>query len=216
MDWIDLSHTIDEECMTCGTPWHVKPSVERLGTLKTVGRNTSIIRLGSHSATHLDAPLHFVDGAYGVDEIPLEKLCGAIQVVDMTCKKPGSIVTMDDLQGVRPTTKMLFKFHWYKNWKKTFFYEDYPFFSLEVLEWLVENGLEMMAMDTPSPDCGKAISEKDDSLGHKLLLKNSVVIVEYLNATEALNPSNRYEIVALPLKLKGCDGSPARVIIREM
>lgn len=216
MDWIDLSYTIDEECMTCGTPWHIKPSTERLGTLKTVGRNTSIIRLGSHSATHLDAPLHFIDGAYGVDEIPLKKLCGAVQVVDMTHKKPGSIVTMDDLQGVRPTTKMLFKFHWYKNWKKASFYEDYPFFSLKVLEWLVENGLEMMAMDTPSPDCGKAISEKDDSLGHKLLLKNSVVIVEYLNATEVLNPSKRYEIVALPLKLKGGDGSPARVIIREM
>ena len=72
MEWIDLTYTIDEGCMTCGTPWHVRPYVKRLGTIKDVGRNTSVIQLGSHTATHLDSPLHFFDGTYSVDEIPLQ------------------------------------------------------------------------------------------------------------------------------------------------
>lgn len=216
MDWMDLTYTIDDGCMTCGTPWHIKPSVERLGTIEQVGRNTSIIRLGSHTATHLDAPLHFFDGTYGVERIPLHKLCGEIQVVDLSFKEAGSVITMEDMRGIVPTPKMLIKFLWYKNWEKDCFYRDFPYFNMEVLEWLTENGLEMLALDTPSPDSCSAIGEKDDSPGHKLLLKHEVVIVEYLTQTEILDPSKRYEIVALPLKLKGSDGSPARVIIREM
>ena len=216
MEWIDLTYTIDEGCMTCGTRWHVRPYVKRLGTIKDVGRNTSVIQLGSHTATHHDSPLHFFDCTYSVDEIPLQKLCGEIQVVDLGFKKAGSVVKMEDLQGIVPSPKMLFRFLWYKNWGSDCFNKGFPYFSMEVLEWLVKNGLEMLALDTPSPDSGTAIGEKDDSPGHKLLLKNQVVIVEYLTQTQALDPTKRYEIVALPLKLKGSDGSPARVIVREM
>lgn len=215
-DWIDLSLTIDNECMTCGTPWHVVPSIERLGRIESVGRNTSVIRLGSHSATHMDAPLHFFDNTYGVDEIPLEKLCGRIQVVDLTHMPPGSIVRLHDLSGIEVTPKMLFKFGWYKNWKTSCYYHDFPYFDLETLRYLADGGMEMIAMDTPSPDTAMAIEQKDDSLGHKLLLSRHVVIVEYLNNTESLKNGEDYEIAALPLKLKGSDGSPCRVIIRRI
>ncbi len=69
----------------------------------------------------------------------------------------------------------------------------------------------MLALDTPSPDPGAAIGRLgDDSPGHKLLLKQKVVIVEYLANTDGLEAGAGYEIAALPLKLRGCDGSPAR------
>lgn len=216
MDWIDLTLTIDNACMTCGTPWHAVPSIERLGRLEEVGRNTSTIRLGSHSATHLDAPLHFYNRTYGVDEIPLEKLCGRIRVVDLTHIPPGGCVCPQDLAGIPTAPKMLFKFGWYRNWKTPRYYQDYPYFSLETLQYLTENGLEMLALDTPSPDMASAIGKKDDSLGHKLLLGKQVVIVEYLNNTEQLEGGGSYEIIALPLKLKGSDGSPCRVIARRI
>ena len=60
MQVIDLTLTIDNECMTCNTPWHTKVEIARLGYLDQVGRNTSQFRLGSHSATHMDAPLHYI------------------------------------------------------------------------------------------------------------------------------------------------------------
>lgn len=58
MNIIDLTLTVDETCMTCGTPWHVKPELNQLGKVSEVGRNTSSILLGSHTAAHMDAPLH--------------------------------------------------------------------------------------------------------------------------------------------------------------
>ncbi len=216
MSWIDLTLTIDNTCMTCGTAWHAAPSIARLGRLEEVGRNTSVITLGSHSATHLDAPLHFYNGTYGVDEIPLEKLCGSIRVTDLSHIPPGGCVCPGDLEGIAVAPKMLFKFGWYRNWKTPRYYQDYPYFELETLRYLTDNGLEMLAIDTPSPDTASAIGKKEDSLGHKLLLGKQVVIVEYLNNTEQLEDGGNYEIVALPLKLKGSDGSPCRVIARRL
>jgi len=76
MKIIDLSYIIDEQCMTCGTPWHERVKLTPLGTLTTVGRNTYSITLGSHTGTHMDAPSHFLDGAEGIDQVDLDKICG--------------------------------------------------------------------------------------------------------------------------------------------
>ena len=72
-----------------------------------------------------------------------------------------------------------------------------------------------MAMDTPSPDYGGNIQSKEDSPNHKALLKKDVVIVEYLNNTDQIDLTKKHTLVALPLKIKGSDGSPSRVILFE-
>ena len=48
---------------------------------------------------------------------------------------------------------------------------------------------------------------------HHLLLRNQVIIIEGLNLSGVTE--GEYELMALPLKLKGADGSPARVVLRE-
>ena len=77
--------------------------------------------------------------------------------------------------------------------------------------------MQFMALDTPSPDDGGAILQQGeaDSPNHKLLLKNDVVLVEYLTNTDQIDFSRDHKIIALPLKLKDVDGSPARVILEE-
>ena len=69
MKIIDLSLTLDNQCQTCGVPWHTEVAVERMGTIDKVGRNTSRFVLGSHSATHMDAPSHFFEGKNDVQPI---------------------------------------------------------------------------------------------------------------------------------------------------
>ena len=86
MKVVDLSYTLDEDCMTCGTPWHEKVKLTPLGTLAMVGRNTHSITLGSHTGTHMDAPLHFLDGTAGIDQVDLDMLCGSCKVVEKTHK----------------------------------------------------------------------------------------------------------------------------------
>lgn len=212
---IDLSYTIDETCMTCGTPWHVNVELKHLGRINEVGRNTHTIYLGSHTGTHMDAPLHFFDGKPGIDRTDLEKVCGECSIADMTHIKNNAVVTLSDVMKLTITPRMLFKFEWFKNWQTPVYYSEFPYFTVEAAQYLIDKGLKVMALDTPSPDTGKAIDEKDDSPVHKLLLKNDVTIIEYLTDTDKLDAGKKNTLVALPLKLKDCDGSPARVIMME-
>lgn len=215
MKIIDLSYTIDEKCMTCGTPWHEKVKLERLGTIAEVGRNTQKIVLGSHTGTHMDAPLHFYEGAEGIDKANLEKICGACSIIDMTHIGNNETVELADVKKIVVTERMLFRFKWFINWQTEVFYKEFPYFTVEAAQYLVEHGMRVMALDTPSPDCGSAIGEKDDSPVHKYLLKNDVTIIEYLTNTDKLDIHKKYRLIALPLKLKDCDGSPSRVIMME-
>lgn len=216
MSIIDLSLPIDNECQTCGTSWHERVVIEKKGTLETVGRNTSRIVLGSHSATHMDAPLHFINGAHGVDKNDLNICVGPVSCVDFRNIGVRGIVSLNDVRNLKITSRMLFVFGWFKNWKTNEFYKDFPYFSAEAITFLIEQGMKLMALDTPSPDTGSAINEKDDSPNHKILLHSDVIIVEYLCNTDKINFNKKYEIIALPLKILDCDGSPSRVILREL
>lgn len=215
MKVIDLSYTIDANCMTCGTPWHEKVKIIPMGRLATVGRNTHSIMLGSHTGTHMDAPLHFLEGAEGIDQVDLDKICGSCKVVDMTHKGVGDIVTLQDVQSTGITKRMLFRFDWFRHWQTAQFYKGFPFFSEEAARHLVDGGLRVLALDTPSPDTGDAIGKMDDSPVHRILLKAGVTIIEYLTNTDQLDLAKAHTIFPLPLKLKDCDGAPSRVIMLE-
>lgn len=215
MNIIDLSLTIDNECMTCGTPWHEKVQIEQLGKLNAVGRNTSKFVLGSHTATHMDAPRHFIDDGHGIDTTALSICVGPVTCVNLKHIDVGQKVTLNDLIDINISQRMLFVFGWYKHWKTEQYYKEFPFFSEEAVDYLLDNGMELMALDTPSPDDGSAISQFNDSPNHKKLLSRNIVIVEYLTNTDQVDFSKQYELVALPLKILNADGSPARVILKE-
>ena len=137
--------------------------------------------------------------------------------MDLRSKGKGSVVTLDDVRAIEVKERMIFVFGWYHNWKTDRYYDGFPYFETDAVKYIIDNGMKVMAMDTPSPDNGSAILEKGecDSPNHKLLLENKVLIIEYLNNTDILSGGREYEFVSLPLKVKGSDGSPARVLIRE-
>jgi arylformamidase len=90
------------------------------------------------------------------------------------------------------------------------FYNEYPFLSENAARWLVDSGVRLIAMDTPSPDNpAHSRGTVKDSPNHKVLLGAGVVLVEYLANLKALTASE-VELIVMPLKLKGCDGAPAR------
>lgn len=212
MNIIDLSFVIDNECMTCGTEWHEKVHIKQLGTIREVGRNTHSILLGSHTGTHVDAPLHFYDHENGIDQLDLQKVCGDVSVINFTHIREGQCVKLEDVTKIEVGKRMIFRFDWFKKWKTEEYYKRFPYFTMESAQYLVEKGMQLLALDTPSPDNGSAIMSKNDSLIHKFLLKNKVTIIEYLNNTDQLKQGIQYQLFALPIKLSDCDGAPARVI----
>lgn len=218
MKIFDLTLTLEPD-IPCFAAWHPPFTIEARGTLEKVGRNTKKISFGSHTGTHMDAPLHFVDGGTSIDQIDIGLLYGDVTVVDfrtMSDLDTPRAVERSDLAVVEIAERMLFLFGWDKHWKTDTYYKGYPYFSMDAARCLVEGGVKLLLMDTPSPDDSRAILHSDkDSIIHKEFLSNGVVLVEYIKGPDQINTNARYSIVSLPLKIAGSDGSPVRVVLIE-
>jgi arylformamidase len=211
---LDLTYDLEEGMTTFIAPWHPIVSIQQLGRLEFEGRETRRITFGTHTGTHVDSPLHFVENGMGIDKIPIDMLIGDVTIVDYSYLKENNPITKEMLRNISITGRMLFKFGWGKYWNSKKYYKDYPYFTKEAAEYLCSMNIKLIAMDTPSPDDSRIdISVDEDSPVHKIFLKNEVVLVEYLANTEKIENYTGWNIIVMPLKIKGADGSPARVCI---
>jgi len=216
---IDLTHEIHKEMSTFNVPWHTKVSIKILGQHGKEGRMTREIIMGTHTGTHTDAPLHFIAGGTSIEEITLEKLVGPVTIVNFSDLEENAAITQEMLEKITIGKKMLFKLGWGKYWNTDKFYSSYPFFSKEAAEFLLGRGVEMVAIDTPSPDDsriklgGDTLGSDCDSPIHKIFLRAGVILVEYVANLDKLEDYENWNIVVAPLKIKGADGSPSRVFL---
>lgn len=214
MQVIDLTHLIESDMPHFGAAWHCATSLEQMGEIEKVGRNTTKIMFGSHCGTHMDAPAHFIKGGKTIDEIELSELMGEVSIFDFSSLKENECITVEMLKAKKITDKIIFNFGWAKNFKTDKFYKNYPYFSDEAADYLVQKGVKLIGMDTPSPDDSKIkLGSLEDSRIHKKFLSNEIILVEYLNNLDKIKDFNGWNLVAFPLKLKNGDGSSARVCI---
>jgi arylformamidase len=218
MKIIDLSLPIEEGMMTFPTHWHPVVEITILGRHGIEGRETRKIVLGTHIGTHADAPRHFIPNGRTIDEVPLDVLIGPATVVDFTgCQALQSIdvAQLKEKLGDKIPARLILRTGWSEYFGNMKFYNEYPFLSENAAQWLVENGVRLVAMDTPSPDNpAHSRGTSKDSPNHKILLGAGMVLVEYLTNLKSLTASE-VELIVMPLKLKGCDGSPARCVAIE-
>jgi len=216
---IDLTYDLEEGMTIFDAPWHPPFSLKQLGKYEVEGRETRKVSFGTHTGTHIDAPLHFVKDGKSIEEIPLEKLIGEVTIVDFSKLGENGAVTKEMLSDIKITERMLFNFDWGKHWGTKRFYHNYPFFTKEAAEYLVSHNVKLLAMDTPSPDDsrikfkGNILGTNKDSPIHKIFLSNGIILVEYIANLDKVKNYYQWNIIILPLKIKGADGSPARVCI---
>ncbi len=216
---IDLTYNIEPGMTTFNAYWHPAVSIEQLGKHESEGRESRKITLGTHCGTHVDAPSHFVRKGRTIDQVPLSDLMGPITIIDFSHLGKNGVVAKKMLEKVKLTKRVLFKFGWGVNWKTINFYKDYPFLSLEAAEYLVQKGVELIATDTPSLDDsriklqGSVLGSEDDSPVHKIILRNNLVLVEYIANLDKVKDLNGWNIIVMPLRVKGGDGAPARVCL---
>jgi arylformamidase len=218
MKIIDLSLPIEEGMMTFPTHWHPVVEITILGRHGIEGRETRKLVLGTHIGTHTDAPRHFIPNGRTIDDVPLETLIGPAALADFTGASPLQEIDVADLKqrlGDQVPQRLILRTGWSDYFGHLKFYNEYPFLSENAAQWLVEQGVRLIAMDTPSPDNpAHSRGTPKDSPNHKILLGAEVVLVEYLTNLKAITAS-QVELIVLPLKLKGCDGSPARCVAIE-
>lgn len=170
--------------------------------------NLTMMKIGSHTGTHCDAASHMITDGSTVDRLPLETLVGPGKVIDVDSE----IIDKGALRrhNMADAERVLFKTRNSLHIGSRDFVEDYVYLDMSGAEYLIELGIKLVGIDYLSID-----KFGDRSHGvHKLLLRNSVVIFEALDLSEV--PPGDYEIIALPLRIKGGDGAPARVVLREL
>ncbi len=170
--------------------------------------NVSHLQFGSHTGTHIDAPLHFVKDGKTTEEIPLGKLIGPCLVVDCRGKTKITAADLDSLNIPIGTEKLLFKTDNSKLWEQPEheFYLDFCALTADAAQWVVDHGIHLVAIDYLS------IQKYYDPIDtHVILLSNEVVIVE--NVDLRFVEPGEYRLVCLPLKIKGVEGTLARAVL---
>ena len=170
--------------------------------------NCSRLVCSSHIGTHIDAPYHFTEDGKGIDEVNLYDLIGEALVVETAA---ADLITAAELRDVdlRTYKRILFKTRNSELLADRTFHEDYVALDYSAAQLLVENGVMVVGIDYLSIE---AFADTEHQV-HKLLTEHGVLILETLDL-RAIEPGT-YVMVALPLKLKGCDGAPARVVLIE-
>ena len=176
------------------------------------GANVTALSFGAHSATHVDAPAHFIEGAAKVESLDLNVLIGAAEVVAVP-EDHFAITEEFVLAHCSPgAERILFKTRNSAFWNepKLEFRRDFTYLDLPAARALVQRGAKLVGIDYLSIE--KFHTENHET--HLALLSHGVVIIEGLNLSDV--PAGKYELICLPLRLqsnKG-DGAPARVVLR--
>jgi arylformamidase len=171
--------------------------------------NVSQICMGVHTATHVDAPNHFIDGAKRVHELALDSLVGKCRVIEIS--NQAEAVLPEHLGNLEGVERVLFKTKNSEFWNtpEDGFRTDFAWISPSAAKALADAGCVLVGLDYLSVE--KFGSE--DFATHLTLLGAGIVILEGADLREV--PAGDYEIVCLPLKYigGGGDGSPARTIL---
>ena len=173
--------------------------------------NVSRLCCGIHTATHVDAPNHFIEGTRRVHELELEKLVGDCRVVEID--KSVTAIEVKHLVNLEGAERVLFKTRNSDFWNDLShgFRKDFTYIAPGAAKALVDLGVKLVGIDYLSVE--KFGSE--DFATHVTLLEKEVVIIEGLDLREVA--AGDYELICLPLKLVGGtgDGAPARTILRS-
>ena len=169
--------------------------------------NLRTLTLGSHTGTHVDAPLHLIENGQSVDDLPLEMLIGRARVVEVTAP----VITREVLQEFDLTADMrlLFKTRNSYLWGQGRFVRDYVYIAPDAARHLLKEGIKLVGIDYLSVDKFDA----EELEVHAEFLGAGAIIIEGLNLRE-IEPGD-YEMICLPLKIKDGDGAPARVVLRQ-
>lgn len=189
-------------------PGDPKVSLERVSSIaKGEAANVSRLDAGVHTGTHVDAPVHFVDGATGIDSIPLETLVGPCLVVE--ADPPWLDLRPEDMPETTHT-RVLFKTRNSARWAagKVDFETEFVAVGLDLARRLVAEGKILVGVDYLSVESYHAPFEHPV---HKTLLAARIVVIEGLDLS-GVEPGE-YDLYCLPLKLVASDGAPARTVL---
>lgn len=204
----DLSHEICADMPVY--PGTEGPRLEVATTIAKDGFAEKLLRMYSHTGTHMDAPGHILPGARTLDAFEAGHFVGPARVLDVSGLGAG-LIDLGFIQAraglLAGMAFVLLRSGWSGLWGKDAYYEGFPVLSPEAATALADLGIRGVGIDMISVDPVGSV----DFPVHKALFARGLVIIENLRGLEALGDPS-FTFCALPLKIADCDGSPVRAI----
>jgi len=206
MDLYDITRTLHEGIVVWpGDPHLQYRWVSRIA--EGARCNISSVYMGVHTGTHIDAPLHLSDFGSDISGVPIHPMMGPVRVLSIS--NPERIGASDlealDWFGVE---RVLFKTR-AEGPMECVFDKNYTYLDESASEFLVKLRILLVGTDAPSVDAFDSV----DYRSHQILLRGGTVILENAELSEV--PDGDYELICLPLKFAGLDGSPVRAVLRK-
>lgn len=203
---IDLSHTINRN-MTTYTK-DEKPEICNIATIEKDGFNEKLLRICTHTGTHIDAPSHMINKGKTIEEFNISEFIGIAVIIDISSIKE---VRVSDLikyeEKLRNCDFVILKTGWEKYWGTKEYFNGFPSLTEEAAKWICDFSLRGIGIDAISID-------KFDSIDfeiHNVVLSRGKLIIENLTNLDNIN-SEEFTLVATPLKIEDGDASPVRAI----
>lgn len=183
-------------------------------------RSNADLHMAIHTATHIDAPYHFVASGTPIDRVPLDQVIGegALFRVEPLAQ-PHHRFTVAELQGVlrengaRLRGKIAVVATGWSN--RAFsdavhYFQESPTLSPDAARWLADAGVKAVVLDCAT-DAPEPVPVAEQAMPvHRILLGQAIPIVE--NCIDLVQlPDSRHTIYAIPLKIQAESGAPARV-----
>src|SRR5215510_10035813 len=191
------------------------------GNMEINGRAMiSMLHIMTHNGTHIDAPRHMMENGFPVDQIPLGQVAKEGVLINLPHKGPNSSVSAKDIldTGVQLGPDRIPVIHtgWTdKTWGKPEFWSQMPYLEPDVGELMAEKNVPALAMDVfPEKPLWRGVKPAPGQVwvaNHLALFRKGIPLIQFVTNLSQIG-SNRFVLIALPLKMKGADGSPARVV----
>ena len=208
--WVDVTATLDP----ARTPVYEGDAPMKFDFLKDMRKGDkltlSVYSLGAHSGTHIDAPMHFIANGAPIDQVPLTALVGSARIIEI----PDSVQAIDAAELNRHEWKgarrVLFRTRsTSRGWMDSAFHTDFAYIAPDAAQLLADAGVALVGVDYISAEQFGAPAPRT----HQILLGKGIPIVEGLD----LRPvqAGDYDLIVLPLKVRGHEGAPARALLRK-
>jgi arylformamidase len=182
---------------------------------------TCRINISMHTFTHVDTPLHVMPGRITIDLVPLDQLAGPAAILHLKGAGPNQAITEEAVkkagEHIQPGDIVLLKTGWdlQRDWKTKEFWTESPYVEEQAATWLAGQKIKAVGFDFPQDYYIRDIPARHPPVKemptHNLILRRGIYLIEYLCNLHQVT-SDRAEVYALPLKIAGAEGAPARVI----
>ncbi len=206
--WVDIS--IPLYTGTVHWPGDPEPILERLLDMdQGEEANVTFLKMTAHTGTHLDSPRHFLAEGATLDEFPLDTAVGPARLIEIQADAFHIGPEHLSQHHIEPGDRLLLKTrNSQRPWYRDEFNPNFASLSSAGASYLANLGIRLVGIDYLSIGAW----ESDGAETHRILLRAGIWILEGLNL-ESVRPA-LYDLICLPLRIRGADGAPARAVLR--